>query len=230
MNWQPLKRTKSSHPRTGFSQSAEKGLALLLSLAILAGLSLLALLAANSMVHQKQMAANHADNELARLSSRSAVIYGERFLMALPGNTRRENCLADCFDEAMEHEIHPAGGFPEPPEFQPDSWWLQWASADADSPLSSWKLPGRQGPQFLIEELKFQPIDISRDPGEAPVINGVGYYRVMGRGTGQGNKTTRVAESILAKPWHTGEDPNGSDCAAYQDWFDCGRVAFREIR
>ena len=215
---------------TGLPKSREKGLVLLLSLAILAGLSLLALLAANSMLHQKQMAANHADNELARFSSRSAVVYGERLLMALPGNTRRENCLVDCFDEGMDYEIHPADSFPESPEFQPDNWWQQWAIPGTDAPLTSWSFPGRQAPQFLIEELKFQPVDLLQYSSDAPAINGVAYYRVMGRGTGQGENTTRVAESILARPWRAENDPNGSDCAAYRDWFDCGRMAFREIR
>jgi Tfp pilus assembly protein PilX len=223
MNWR-------QHNNFPWPNCAENGMVLLLGLAILAGLSLLALLAANSMLHQQQMAANLADNELARSSSRYAVDYGERFLMALPGSTRKENCLSDCFVEDLDYAIHPEGHFPESPEYQTDHWWLQWASAHEKLPLTSWSLPGRMPPQFLIEELKFQPVDLFQASTDTPVINGVGYYRVMGRGTGKGQHTTRLAESIFARPWRAVDDATGADCAAYRDWFDCGRMAYREIR
>jgi Tfp pilus assembly protein PilX len=107
----------------------QRGLILLLSLAILAGLSLLALLAANSMLQQQQMAANHSDGELARLAAMTAVSAGEKFLFSLPNESRIEGCLSDCFIEPARSRMLRSGIATDQAEFLPDEWWLQWGQS-----------------------------------------------------------------------------------------------------
>jgi len=219
-----------------------EGMVLLLSLALLAGLSLLAVLAANSMLQQRMMAANHADGELARLSAITAVAAGEDFLLQLPGNSRAVDCHSDCFAETLTGIIHPDGTLPSAPEFQADDWWLQWGQAlgstanpehgpgnNAHNP----NIPGRQVPRFLLEELEYQTTSGTPLAAEAPEIRGVAYYRILGRGTGLAANTTHVVESILARPWlkdSAGHDADGIDCSALRPWYDCGRMAFRARR
>lgn len=218
--------------------SEQGGLILLLSLAMLAGLSLLALLAASSMLQQQQMAANHADGELARLSAITAVGLGEHFVLELPDSVRTANCQSGCYAEPINTAILEAGSFPQNPEFLNDNWWSNFAETGQFGTL-----PGRQAPMFIIEELEFSAAEeaASGDSkglsgGEAedpPEINGVAYYRILGRGTGVAAGSTHVAESILARPWRSlpspGESP-GVDCSAIRPWYDCGRMAYRERR
>lgn len=215
---------------------------LLLGLALLAGLSLLAMLAANSMLQQKRMAANHADSELARLSAMTAISSGEGFLLALPAMTRRENCSSDCFVDPVLSMVHTADALPPNPEFLADGWWSDWGLTAQSEPLmaihgdtteSTWSLPGRYPPQFVVQELNFVAnpgVPVAED---VPTISGVGYYRILGRGTGMATNSTHVVESIFARPWQLLSPESqsaGIDCKTFRPWYDCGRMAYRERR
>lgn len=219
----------------------QSGLVLLLSLGLLAGLSLLALLAATSMLQQQQMAANHADGELARLSAMAAAHAGEQWVLGLPDASRAGNCSKNCFLEPASHGFLDAASAPSQPETLPDEWWLQSAqplqhalegAEPAPATQLTWHLPGRNPPLFTIRELEFltpaQPL-----PEHLPPINGVGYYEVLGRGTGTGIASTHVAEAIVARPWLADSGQAQSDaagCALFRPWVDCGRMAYRERR
>lgn len=232
----------------------QAGMILLLSLALLAGLSLLAILAASSMLQQQQMAANHADSELARLSAITAVGLGERFVLELPESIRTSNCKSDCYAEPVNSAIFEADSLPQKPESLHDDWWINWGHTP-DSPIRKtssfgeteqlWALPGRQAPMFIIEELEFKAAEENTNEAsdglmsyeekaeEPPDIQGVAYYRVLGRGTGIAASSTHVVESILARPWrpNTTESENVAlDCSTFRPWFDCGRMAYRERR
>jgi len=235
----PSRKLKPAH---GHHSPQSKGMVLLLSLALLAGLSLLAVLAANSMLQQRMMAANHADGELARLSAITAIAAGEDFLLQLPGDSRAVDCHSDCFAETLTAIIHPDGTLPSAPEFQADGWWLQWgqeldSTANLEHGLNktahNLNIPGRQAPRYLLEELEYQATSGATLAAEAPEISGVAYYRILGRGTGLAVNTTHVVESILARPWlkdSTGHDADGIDCSTLRPWYDCGRMAFRARR
>jgi Tfp pilus assembly protein PilX len=242
VNFAPWKNSAENGTRHGRGSCVESGMILLLALALLAGLSLLALLAANSMLQQEQMAANHADMELARLSAMSAISSGERYLLAMPGTARIENCASGCFGEPAQPAVHDPGTLPPDAEFMPDDWWLEWGlTATTESrnnfsettAISAWSLPGRYPPQFLVEELRFVA---NTDPvieETAPEVAGIGYYRILARGTGVAGSSTHVAESIMARPWQllTSENQSdGIDCKAFRPWYDCGRMAYRERR
>jgi Tfp pilus assembly protein PilX len=224
----------------------QSGMVLLLSIALLAGLSLLAILAASSMLQQQHMAANHADGELARLSAITAVGMGERYILDLPDTVRAGNCQSDCFEEPARAAILAAGTLPRNPESLDDDWWLSWghtsgsptppANTDGDNE-STWALPGRHQPMFIIEELEYLAASgfegSLNNEEEAPNINGVAYYRIFGRGTGNAASSTHVAESILARPWRptsSAGESNALDCTTLRTWYDCGRMAYRERR
>ncbi len=219
----------------------QEGLVLLLSLALLAGLSLLALLAATSMLQQQQMAANHADGELARFSAKAAVYAGENLLLALPDEYRTENCLQDCFAEPAHFLFMDPATAPTDPEFLPDEWWLEWGQPLRTEPAtdvpgsgagSAWPFPGRNPPVFTLQELEFLPASQPL-PEELPQIAGVGYYQILGRGTGTGVASTHVAESIFARPWLAGTELQQEafpGCSQFRHQVDCGRMAYRERR
>jgi Tfp pilus assembly protein PilX len=224
------------------NQRGARGMVLLLGLALLAGLSLLALLAANSMLQQRQMAANHADSELARASALTAVSSGEHFLLSLPAGARSEHCSTRCFAEPTDSQVHEPGSLPPNAEFLPDDWWSDWglsapiglpgAGQSGDTAMQ-WALAGRYPPLFLLEELKYVESTESIIDEAAPMVSGIGYYRVLGRGTGVAPNSTRVVESIFARPWpmpDTGTNASGIQCNNYRPWFDCGRMAYRERR
>jgi len=224
-----------------FVKPEARGMVLLLSLAILAGLSLLAVLAASSMLQLRMMAANHSDGELARLAAITAVAAGEKFLFSLPSESRAENCWSDCYTDSLRDVIHNSGTVPEYPEFLRDEWWVQWGLhsyplVESESDMSpeepGWTIPGRLSPRFVVEELEFQPA-ASTSPPEAPLISGVAYYRILGRGTGLADHSTHVMESILARPWQANSSEPvmaGISCTTFRPWYDCGRMAFRERR
>jgi Tfp pilus assembly protein PilX len=226
----------------GTDHHKARGMVLLLGLGLLAGLSLLGLLAANSMLQQRQMAANHADAELARLSAMTAVSSGERFVLGLPAAARTEHCATHCFAEPTDSLIHGPGSLPVNAELLPDGWWSDkgitaqsalLAEGQDANPAWEWSLPGRYPPQFLLEELKYVEATEPANAESAPVVAGIGYYRVLGRGTGVAPNSTRVVESILARPWHRPDEVTASgeiQCSTYRPWYDCGRMAYRERR
>jgi len=228
--------TACAGPRT------QSGMVLILGLALLAGLSLLGIMAGNSMLQQKQMAANHADSELARLSAMTAIGSGEGFLLALPAAARRENCPSDCFADPVRSVLHTPDMLPAQPEYLPDDWWSGWGltghsaaaitSRDAMAG-TAWSLPGRYPPQFVLQEIKFVAIPEMSVPEDAPRISGIGYYRILGRGTGIAPNSSHVVEAIFARPWQMQADESpsaGIDCKAFRPWYDCGRMAYRERR
>lgn len=224
-----------------YGTARQGGLVLLLGLALLAGLSLLALLAASSMLQQQQMAANHADTELSRLSAMAAVTAGEKLVLGLPDASRAENCLSDCFVEPSRSWFLLETALPPQPEYQTDEWWMQWGHPLSSAPekdqsgpgaTGPWLLPGRNPPRFIIQEIEFQATASASDPG-LPAVAGVGYYQILGRGTGSGASSTHVVESILARPWLAGttqDQPAAGDCRLFEAAFDCGRMAYRERR
>jgi Tfp pilus assembly protein PilX len=231
----------------------QAGMVLLLSLAMLAGLSLLAVMAANSMLQQQQMAANHSDGELARISAITAVGMGEQYILGLQEDARSVNCQSNCFAGPLNTVILDPGSIPQYPETLDDDWWLSWGHPPDSTPFDSgspgnngfnWALPGRQVPVFIIEELNYKPSDsfpISAEGGQhttpnseaVPAIQGVAYYRILGRGTGIANSSTHVAESILARPWRVttaGSESLPLDCRTFRPRYDCGRMVYRERR
>src|SRR5690606_25262255 len=102
------------------------------------------------------------------------------------------NCLQDCFAEPVRFLFLDPATAPTDPEFLPDEWWLEWGQPLRTEPAtdvpgsgaeSAWPLPGRNPPAFTLQELEFLPASQPL-PEELPQISGVGYYQILGRGTG----------------------------------------------
>ena len=219
----------------------QHGVTLLTGLVLLAAISLLALVAASSMVLQLRMAGNFEDSRLALQNSAAAVGLGEDFLYSIGHDGRSPHCQAKCFSSPLNSVIHQATDFPAFPEYETESWWRSWgANAGADplsgAPVENTGVLDADPPWFLIEEVYFDPLTDVPVAADAPRVNGIGYYRVLGRGSGRGAATVAVSESIIARPWEADALPGagtrdaGAFCADYRPWYDCGRMAWRQRR
>jgi hypothetical protein len=219
----------------------QQGVTLLIGLVLMAAISLLALVATASMVLQLRMAGNFEDSQVARQRSTIAVTQGENFLYSIGHDGRLPGCQSQCFNSPLSTIIHQALDVPAFPEYEDASWWRSWAADAGFDPLSGAPIENTGGlgadpPLFLIEELYFDPLAGVPIAADAPLLNGIGYYRVLGRGSGQGAAAVAVSESIIARPWEAGALPGSGSrdasefCAGFKAWYDCGRMAWRQRR
>ena len=215
-------------------------MALLAGLVLLMAISLLALAAAGSTLLQQRMAGNFADSQRALRLAEAALRQGERAVFALTDEQRIAGCTAACYDVAAQRVIYAPGVLPPNPENQSLEWWQVWglpaSASDGAGTGSSAATFSPEPLYFLIEEAHFQSVDSVRiDAPELP-IDGIGYYRVLGRAAGMGPGSVVVQESILARPWGTGLLPEGgakSDqeaCAAVPEPIHCGQMSWRRRR
>lgn len=218
-----------------------QGMALLAGLVIMAAISLLALVATASMIQQIRMAANFSDRQQARLSATAAVLQGESFIFGLDHDQRLPGCTDQCFQAPLNHVIHYPAELTAFPEYQDSSWWSMWSTEIGTDPLGgsstaeSWNF-GTQAPRYLIEEIHFENASNLPELSGAEPLNGIAYYRVLGRGQGRGPAAVAVSEAIVARPWLDGPTTdsvtpvNAGFCAAFLPLYDCGRMAWRERR
>lgn len=219
----------------------QRGVALIAGLALLAALSLLALVATSGMILQRHMAANYHENKLALENSAIAVSYATAWLFSRENHERERACIADCI---LPVAIHNVGEIPGQAEYRSSSWWQsngieagvnpETGEATGDDPAS-----GVVPPLWILEELHFEPAEHA-DEGSG--LEGVGYYRILSRGTGRQAGKFAVTESIVAKPW--GGDYQldafppgrkaGNFCLQFagtaEEDLDCGRLAWRQRR
>jgi Tfp pilus assembly protein PilX len=202
----------------------QTGVALLAGLVLMAAISLLALVASNSMLMQRGMAANFSDMQRARQAAEIAVAQGERYLLSIPPAGRSSNCLLDCYISTEGDAIYQASELPLHPEFEDLAWWQTQAIEVND--LS----------RYLVEEIHYDDTANDYAGAEAPLLDGVGYYRVLGRGTGRNKNSVVINESIVARPWLGGSQDesatslSGKFCAEFKAWFDCGQLSWRQRR
>lgn len=222
--------------RIAIARFSSRGVALLAGLVLMTAISLLALVATSSMLLQIRMAANFRDVQQARVASFKAVLHGEAYLFGLRPDQRAPGCLEQCFFAPLDRVIHAAAELPAYPEYQDSAWWENEGIATvAKTPAHS---TGNQGnaPRYLIEEIHYQTAAGLSAPPTAPALDGIGYYRVLGRGTGNGPGAVAVSEAIVARPWamesSTPPDlPGGTSfCGAFSPWYNCGRMAWRQRR
>lgn len=216
-------------------------MALLAGLVLLAAISLLALVATGNMILQRHMAGNFEDGLQARQAAAEAVSQGRNFLFRIGPDGRRPVCLEDCFPPPLNHSILPASEVPAHPEFKDGSWWRSRGTDASLDPVSgdvrSWiRNFSSEPPRFLIEEIYFEKLSTAIRAADTPPITGIGYYRIVGRGVGQGPAAITVDEAIVARPWLSETSP-GFDpviypdfCTAFKPLYDCGLMTWRQLR
>ena len=212
------------------AQPPQTGMALLLGLMLLAGLSLLALAAASDSGLQLQASRNVSSEQQAISAALSANAWAEHWLLSLDGSTRMAPCAAAC---GRTQPIRAANSYPPLPEYQGESWWLEHGHADGFDPVSGQRIAlrhagGQPVGRWIIEELMYQG---PAEPGQAALS----YYRITARAVQRDSGTPIVVESILARPWgesHWRDDlPRRHDqplfCLTLPHGTDCGRRAWQ---
>ena len=225
-----------------FGHSRQAGVALLLGLVILAAISLLAVVATSSMILQQRMASNFSDAQSARQAAAWAVSQGEAYLLGVEQDQRLEGCSARCFLPPSSVVIRQPEDLPPFPEYEEVSWWRNWgvaagATSSSESPdesaPSAWSF-GTQNPRFVISEVHFEPQMSLTSGSEAPPIDGVAYYQILGLGFGKNTTVQAVEEAIVARPWLGAHvlsptpQPGRNYCATFRPWYDCGRMSWRQ--
>jgi len=217
-----------------------RGIAMLAGLVLLAAISLMALVAASGMLVQKQMAANFAQGANALENSEIAMSYASAWLYSRSNHEREAHCIVDCL---LPVAFHNMGEVPALPEYESAAWWRNNAVEAGLNPISGESAistgdMGSEPPRWILEELSFQAADGAYEDG----TEGIGYYRILGRGTGAHPSSVAVTESIVARPWGGSYTlsafPHDPDMDNFCQQFapdlspslDCGRLAWRQRR
>lgn len=219
----------------------QQGVALIAGLALLAALSLLGLVATSGMILQRHMASNYQENKLALENAAIASSFATAWLFSRANYERQGNCILNCI---LPVAIHNTGEIPAGAEFQGSSWWQlngieAGANPESGETMVSNPGSGANPPRWILEELHFELAQIP--DGESP-FDGVGYYRILSRGTGTREEKVAITESIVARPWgdryQLDSYPPGPDASGFclqfaeqtEDSFDCGQMAWRQRR
>ena len=213
-----------------------RGIALLMGLVLLAAISLLALMAANSMLLQSRMSANYGERGQALARATRAIAAATSWLYSRPDFERERDCTSGC---QLPVAIHAPGQLPRNPEFEGAAWWRSHGFAEGIHPATleplSVQLTETDPPMWVMEELDYMPL---AEPGVEPEIDGIGYYRILARGTGGSPGSIAVVESIIARPWYGDFTPlpypPGQSRTTFCDQFSpalpCGTQAWRQRR
>jgi hypothetical protein len=210
----------------------ESGATLLLGLLLLTALSLLGLAAVTDSTLQVRMAGNLEAEEAALQRARSALAWGERWLLSLEGTVRPAPCASASCDPALPiHETDDS----LVPERQDDRWWRDHAVKDGLDPalglLVADRTPtGAPAARWRVEELHVTPATDGTPE--------LGWYRVLAWAPRTGVTEPVLLESILARPWGDSawrdalERPRAqpSFCMGLDSGVDCGRRAWRRRR
>ena len=219
----------------------QRGVALIAGLALLAALSLLALVATSGMILQRHMAANYHENKLALENSAIASSFATAWLNSRANHERESDCTSDCL---LPVAIHNVGEIPSQVEYQSSSWWQTngiEVGVNPDSGESMGDNPGSGAvpPLWIMEELHFE---VAENTDDGSSFEGVGYYRILSRGTGMQAGKIAVTESIVARPWggdyQLDDFPPGPEAGNFclqfagtaEEDHDCGPLAWRQRR
>jgi Tfp pilus assembly protein PilX len=177
----------------------EKGVALIAGLVLLAAISLLALMAASGMVLQKHMATNFQQDAQALENAGIATAYASTWLFSRANHEREAGCVSSC---VLPVAIGHTDEVPTQPEYEDAAWWREHGVEAGFDPITTGMLMSYEGygsepPHWITEELHYEPLAGGLEDG----TEGIAYYRVLGRGTGNAAAKVAVTESILARPW-----------------------------
>jgi Tfp pilus assembly protein PilX len=214
----------------------DRGVALLMGLVLLAAVSLMALMAANSMVLQRRMSANFGAGSTALAQAARATEAARAWLDSRADVERESGCSTDCL---LPPAIHGPGELPPYPEFESAAWWRihglpAGIHPESGEPLAS-NVAEKNPPSWIIEELRYEPRPAA--PAGA-TFAGIGYYRIFARGVGGHAGSLAFTETIVARPWEGEYDPlpypvtapAGNFCAQFDPSVPCGTQGWRQRR
>jgi len=213
-----------------------RGIALLTGLLLLAAVSLLALSAATGALLQRNMAINYEDNALALQNASVASSYAVAWLNSRKDVERQSGCQANCL---LPVGIRNPGEIPDQPELKGVEWWRSNAFAAGYNPeTAETSYVGDRGAEparWIIEEVHY--LATGDSPGENGA-EGLGYYRILSRGTGRNERSVAVIETVAARPWegnfqagtYPPEGPARIFCRQFEARYDCGRMSWRQRR
>jgi Tfp pilus assembly protein PilX len=211
-------------------------MALVAGLVLLAGLTALALLSANSMAVQRLQAANHEDRERARQHALHAERAAMAWIASRPDYERQAGCMRDCLLPAA---VMPPGSLPDNLAFESTAWWRSHGHESGVHPLTGESFDTEQGvaepPRWLIEEVHYRAEKLAGATAEA---DAVGYYRLVSRASGRRSGSIAVTELILARPWegdykvpsYPPERQSPGICEQFPQDSPCGVLSWRQIR
>lgn len=216
-----------------------RGVALIAGLLLLSSMMVLALAVGTGMLLERRMAANAHDSQLALQRALIAERWAGSWLESMQENPLDPMCTDNCGSVPPFFE---SGQVPASPEHRDLSWWQLNAGAAGIEPISgqvhmNYSLAAAEDPLWLIEELHTLAIEGAvADPGEPEPL--LGFYRILGRGTGRHPGSVAVTESIIARPWFNGYTPSafppGADaswpCEAVSADIPCGKLSWRRLR
>lgn len=213
-----------------------RGIALLTGLILLAAISLLALSAASGMMLQRNMSINLEENAIALQNASIASHYALAWLNSRAVVERESGCVSGCL---LPVGVHPPGEFSGQPQFEGAEWWRTNAITAGYNPntarFDNTPDQGAEPARWLIEEIHYQHTADRRVEHRA---EGLGYYRIMSRGTGRNARSVVVIETIAARPWdgdfqpgaYPPEGPGPEFCDQFEGRYDCGRMSWRQLR
>lgn len=216
-----------------------RGIALIAGLLLMASMVLLALAVATGMLLELRMAGNFSDAQLALQRAQLAEKWAEYWLLSRPDNPLDPGCGDNC---GPTPPLFESGQLPDFPEFEDTGWWQLNAQVAGVEPVSGqvridYSLPGMENARWLIQEIHSQPLEgLIIEPGvPQPVL---GYYRVLGRGSGRFPGSIAVTETVVARPWAAEFLPALHPPAPDAEWFctqvpiaiPCGRLGWRRRR
>jgi Tfp pilus assembly protein PilX len=213
-----------------------RGIALVAGLVLLAAISLLALSAASGTTLQRNMAINQEESARALRNASIAASFALAWLNSRADVERESGCLTRC---VLPVGIGNAGSVPDQVEFETNAWWQSHGVAAGIHPETGEAdfspAAGAEPARWLIEEVHYK---LTGDRKGSDSAEGVGYYRVLSRGSGRDARSVAVIEAIAARPWDSGFQPgiyppNGPAsgyCGQVAERYDCGRLSWRRLR
>jgi len=209
-----------------------RGIALLMGLVLLAAISLLAVMAANGMLLQRRMSANFGAGSRALAQATRGLEAGRAWLNSRADFEREPGCIDDC---TLPIAIYGSGQLPRNPEFESLAWWQTYGIASGFHPESGEPLtpgePEARPSRWIIEELRYEPGPATA----AGTFAGIGYYRILARGSDGSPGSLAVTESIIARPWggefepapFPADGPVAEFCRQFEPEVPCGTLAWR---
>ena len=179
----------------------QRGAVLLLSLLLLALLSALVTHALQANQWQRRIASHEIASARAAAAARSALRWGEQWLMSLPGDAPPE-CVGACKPTpATLASLPGAVAGLDPVEALQERWWLDHAFADGFDPVTGRQVASRGRSGTPVGRWTVIPVASPSGTGAASAEPDIRYYRILARAVPARRGQPVLIETLLARPW-----------------------------